>query len=102
MRHDTQSIEIDVPPRHAFEFLAQPENLPRWAAGFAKSIRRDGDAWAVTTPQGEVEVRYVTDPRLGIVDFHISPAPGVAPGRHRWLAVAGRAGPQPLGRRASE
>src|SRR5207237_9287380 len=76
MRYDTQSIEIDVPPRHAFEFLAQPENLPRWAAGFAKSIRRDGDAWAVTTPQGEVEVHYVTDPRLGIVDFPIPPAPG--------------------------
>jgi len=82
MRHDTQSIEIDVPPRHAFEFLAQPENLPRWAAGFAKAIRRDSDAWAVTTPQGEVEMRYVTDPRLGVVDFHISPAPGVTTVAH--------------------
>ena len=77
MRHDTQSIEIDVPPNHAFEFLAQPENLPHWAAGFAKAIRRDGNAWTVTTPQSEVEMRYVTDPTLGILDFHISPAPGV-------------------------
>ena len=40
MRHDTQSVEIDVPPKDAFEFVAQPENLPRWAAGFAKAIRR--------------------------------------------------------------
>ncbi len=89
MRHDTQSIEIDVPARHAFEFLAQPENLPRWAAGFAKAIRRDGDAWAVTTPQGEIEMRYVTDPRLGVVDFHISPAPGVTTVAHSRILPLG-------------
>jgi len=90
MRHNTQSIEIDVPPKHAFEFLAQPENLPRWAAGFAKAIRRDGDAWAVTTPQGEVEMRYVTDPRLGVVDFHISPAPGVTTVAHSRILPLGK------------
>jgi len=31
----------------------------------------------VTSPQGEVRVRYRTDEALGVIDFHLSPAPGV-------------------------
>ena len=31
----------------------------------------------MTSPQGEVRVRYRTDEALRIIDFHLSPAPGI-------------------------
>jgi hypothetical protein len=70
-------VTIDTRADHVFEFLADPENLPRWAVGFCRSIRRHGDRWIAQTAQGNLEVRYMTDPALGVIDFLISPAPGV-------------------------
>jgi hypothetical protein len=77
MRSDTQSITLDVRAARAFEFLADPENLPRWAVGFARSIRRDNASWIVTTAAGEMVIRYETDAERGIVDFHFTAAPGL-------------------------
>ncbi len=77
MRSDTQHMTINIDHRTLFEFLADPNNLPRWAVGFCRAIRRDGDYWFVQTSQGEVAVRYVTHADLGVVDFYLSPAPGI-------------------------
>lgn len=77
MKSNTEHVTINVDPRHLFAFLADPSNLPRWAAGFCRSIRQDGDRWFVQTPQGEVAIRYVTDPGLGIIDFHMAPGPDI-------------------------
>lgn len=77
MRADTRTITIDADWRAVFQFVAQPRNLPHWARAFCQAIRPDGDAWLVRSPQGEVRVRYHTDPAVGIIDFHLSPAPGV-------------------------
>ena len=84
MRADTQAVTVDAPATTLYDFVADPENLPKWAVGFAHAIRRDdgtdgtdGDVWHVRTGQGEVGVRFVTDARLGTVDFHMTPAPGV-------------------------
>lgn len=79
-RSDTRTVRISAPPEHVFEFIANAQNLPRWAVGFCQSIRPDGtgdDRWVVTTPHGEVGIRFVTDRALGVIDFHLSPAPGV-------------------------
>jgi hypothetical protein len=78
MRADTKTIAIRARPDKVVEFLADPANLPRWAVGFARSVRRDGDRWIVTTGGGgEMGVRIVADRKLGVVDFYMSPAPGV-------------------------
>ena len=79
-RSDTRAVTIDAGPDDVFDFVADPENLPRWAVGFCRSIRRDAetsDRWIVTTAQGDLPIRYVTDRELGVVDFYLSPAPGV-------------------------
>jgi hypothetical protein len=77
MRSDTKSVTIPASPPAAFAFLAEPENLPRWAVGFARDIRRDGETWLVTTGQGEVPIRFEVDEGRGVIDFHLTPAPGV-------------------------
>jgi hypothetical protein len=77
LQSDTQTVSLDAPPDHVFAFLAEPENLPKWAIGFCHSIRRDGDRWIVRTAQGEIDIRYVTDRALGVIDFYLSMAPGL-------------------------
>ena len=76
MHADTQTITLPVSFEEAFSFLAQPENLPRWAVGFARGIRREGDDWIVQTAQGEMPVRVVADALRGTIDFHMR-APGI-------------------------
>lgn len=73
MKSSTEHVTISVDHRRLFEFLADPSNLPKWAVGFCRAIRREGDRWFAQTSQGEVAVRYVTQPDLGVIDFHISP-----------------------------
>jgi hypothetical protein len=77
MRADTQAITVPVSAEEAFAFLAEPENLPRWAVGFARGIRREGDEWIVQTAQGEMRVRVLADAAHGTIDFHMSVAPGL-------------------------
>jgi hypothetical protein len=89
MRTDTQTIFIETSYRDAFPFIAAPENLPRWAAGFAREIRPQGEGWVVTTPQGEIEMRYQTDSSSGVVDYHMKPAAGVEVIAHSRLIPIG-------------
>ena len=57
MRADTKSIFIQASPSKVAEFLASPQNLPRWAVGFAKSIRNEDGNWFVTTGAGDLGIR---------------------------------------------
>jgi len=77
MHADTQTITLPVSCEEAFAFLAQPENLPRWAVGFARGIRREGNAWIVQTAQGEMPIRVVADALQGTIDFQMRVAPGL-------------------------
>ena len=77
MRADTQAITIQACPEKVVQFLADPANLPRWAVGFARSVRQDGGDWVVSTGTAELGLRLVSDERLGVIDFILSPAPGV-------------------------
>jgi hypothetical protein len=77
MHADTQTVTLPVSFEEAFAFLAEPENLPRWAVGFARSIRREGDDWIVQTAQGEMPIRVVADAVRGTIDFQMRVAPGL-------------------------
>jgi hypothetical protein len=78
MRADTKTVAIHAPRQKVVEFLANPENLPRWAIGFARGVRRDGERWFVMTQGGgEIGVRIAADTTSGVVDFYMSPAPGI-------------------------
>jgi hypothetical protein len=77
MHADTQTVTLPVSVEEAVSFLAQPENLPRWAVGFARSIRRDGDDWIVQTAQGEMPIQVVADTMRGTIDFQMQVAPGL-------------------------
>jgi len=77
MRADTQTITVPASPDDAFAFLADPENLPRWAVGFARRIRREGEAWLVQTAHGEMPIRIEAAAARGTIDFHMTVVPEV-------------------------
>ncbi len=89
MRTDTQSVTIAAPAGRTFEFVSDPANLPRWAIGFARGVRRADEGWIVETGQGEIPIRIEADRRSGVVDFHMQVAPH--------LEVAARSRVLPLG-----
>jgi hypothetical protein len=77
MRADTRSISIQAAPKKVEEFLANPQNLPRWAVGFARAIRRENGNWLVTTGAGDMRIRIEADSRSGVIDYFMSPTPGI-------------------------
>jgi hypothetical protein len=76
MRADTRSISIEADPRSVFQLVADPAQLPRWAVGFAKAVRREDERWLVTTGAGDVPLRVRADPATGVVDYVMTPSPG--------------------------
>ena len=78
MHADTQTITLPVSAEEAFAFLAEPENLPRWAVGFARGIRREGDdVDRADRPGGDAGPRLSPMRRDGTIDFHMRVAPGL-------------------------
>jgi hypothetical protein len=77
MRADTRTISIDAPAEQVIAFVANLQNLPRWAVGFAKAVERTPNGWVVHTGAGEMGVRVDTEFKAGTVDFWMSPVPGI-------------------------
>ncbi|WP_346840210.1 SRPBCC family protein [Microbulbifer sp. SAOS-129_SWC] len=71
------SISIDRPPETVYAFAANPQNLPRWAAGLARSeVLRDGDAWVAEAPFGRVKIRFAPHNAFGVMDHEVELANG--------------------------
>lgn len=73
----TLSIPIQCPPGRVYEFASNPENLPQWAAGLCKSVRKTESGWIVETPQGPMGVRFVEKNPFGVLDHYVNVAPDV-------------------------
>ena len=59
-----------------YEFLAAPDNWPRWAAGLGSGLRRDGADWIAQGPQGPIRVRFSPPNPLGVLDHVVIPEHG--------------------------
>ena len=75
---DTQAISIDAPSSAVIDLLTDATAFPRWAAGFARSVRVEGDDWIVDTAEGQVRLRVRVSREFGTVDFLLADA---LPGR---------------------
>jgi hypothetical protein len=73
----TLSVSINCPADKVYAFVSNPENLPGWAAGLCKSVRKSDAGWIVETTQGPMNLRFAKDNDLGVLDHYVSPAPGV-------------------------
>jgi hypothetical protein len=65
------TVSIRRSPGDVHTFVSNGENLPRWASGLGKTIRRvDGD-WVADGAIGEVRVRFVPPNDLGVADHDV-------------------------------
>ena len=68
----TVTVSIDCPPRHVYDFISNPENLPRWAAGLGRSVSRVDGRWIVQTSSGPIGLRFVDRNDLGVLDHQVT------------------------------
>ncbi|MBI3574680.1 MAG: SRPBCC family protein [Gammaproteobacteria bacterium] len=71
------SITIACPLREVYEFVSNPESLPRWAAGLCKSVRKSGAGWIADMPQGPVKIRFAEKNDFGVLDHYVKLSSGV-------------------------
>lgn len=66
------SISINRPATEVYEFVSNPENLPKWAAGLSGSIRKVGEDWVADSPMGTVKVKFADNNKFGILDHDVT------------------------------
>jgi hypothetical protein len=65
------SVSIQRSAAEAYEFLALPENFPRWASGLGASLRRAGADWIAETAEGPATVRFTERNSRGVLDHSV-------------------------------
>jgi Polyketide cyclase / dehydrase and lipid transport len=72
------SIAIARKPDEIYAFASDPRNLPRWAAGLARSeVRKDGDRWIVDAPFGTARLRFAPPNNFGVMDHDVELDSGI-------------------------
>lgn len=73
MRSQHVSRVIAATPEAVYEFASNVANLPKWAAGLALvEVTRDGDTLLVESPMGHVQIRFVEENSLGVLDHDVT------------------------------
>lgn len=72
------STVIAATPAAVSAFAAEPENLPKWAAGLAEAeVKREGDLLVMESPMGQVTVKFVSFNDFGVLDHDVTLPTGV-------------------------
>ena len=76
---DSQTIAVNISRsvQDIYRYAHNPANLPDWAPGVCKSIRRSGPDWLAETPSGEIKLRFVEDNVFGILDHYVTLNSGI-------------------------
>jgi Polyketide cyclase / dehydrase and lipid transport len=76
MRTHTASISIAAAPDAVLDVVADLDQLPRWAVGFARAVEHGPDGSIVTTGSGDrLPVAIRADRAAGVVDFDVAGVP---------------------------
>ena len=52
-----------------YEFAADPQTWPKWAAGLAEGgLRQTADGWVADSPMGKVTVEFAPPNEFGVLD----------------------------------
>lgn len=72
------SISIERPAAEAYDFLALPENFPKWASGLGTALRKVDGEWIAETPEGPAKVRFSERNSFGVLDHSVTLPRGVS------------------------
>ena len=73
MRSETVTTVVDADRETVFSYLANIENLPKWATEFARELKCEGGDYKVVNGLGEFFFAIHADPDTGVVDMYAGP-----------------------------
>lgn len=74
LKAKTTTARFKAPADKVQNFIANVENLPKWATGFCKNLKKQGDDYIVTTPGGDLFFRIDQNQDNGITDMWGGPS----------------------------
>jgi hypothetical protein len=73
MKTRTATALLTAPKEKVFDYLAEIDNLPRWATEFARELKVVDGKYKVVNGLGEFFVRIDADEATGVIDFRAGP-----------------------------
>jgi hypothetical protein len=73
MRSKTVTAVLAASQSEVFAYLADIENLPKWATEFARELKRENGAYKVVNNLGEFHFEIRADERTGVIDMLTGP-----------------------------
>lgn len=73
MRSKTVTAVLPASSANVFAYLADVENLPRWATEFARELKRENGDHKVINNLGEFYFEIRSDERTGVIDMLAGP-----------------------------
>jgi hypothetical protein len=74
MENRTVTAVLDAPKEKVFRYLADVENLPRWATEFARELKHEDGKTKVVNGLGEFYFEIDSDPETGVIDMYTGPS----------------------------
>ena len=71
----TIAVTLAAPRDTVFNFLADIENLPKWAGGWCERLALERGRWWALTAEGEQVVDLETSAGTGVIDLRAGPLP---------------------------
>jgi hypothetical protein len=73
VNYHTVTAVFPAAKQRVFSYLADVENLPRWATDFARELKWVDGEWKVVNGLGEFVFRIDADPKTGVIDMLAGP-----------------------------
>jgi hypothetical protein len=74
MQNRTVTAVLEARKDEVFAYLAEIENLPRWATEFARELRYEDGKAKVVNGLGEFYFEIDADPDTGVIDMYAGPS----------------------------
>jgi hypothetical protein len=73
VRSETETVVVPAPKDRVFAYLADIDNLPRWATEFARELKVVDGKHKVVNGLGEFYFRIDADEATGVIDMYAGP-----------------------------
>ncbi len=71
------SVSINRPPDEVYAFVSNPENVPKWATGLGKTIKKVNGEWIADSPTGKIKIKFAEENKFGVLDQDVTLESGV-------------------------
>ncbi|HLC96852.1 MAG TPA: VOC family protein [Candidatus Nanoarchaeia archaeon] len=72
MKAKNISISINASSDKVYLFASNPKNLPKWASGLGKGIKKVNSSWIINSPMGKIQIRFAEINKYGILDHDVT------------------------------